>query len=434
MLDVKEVANRIYRFETGISVMTSLFTVYLIKEALEKVQVLPAGKAIRLWNTGQSWKLFDLGMESVERYGFPYITIHRGDLHGVIARALLREKPDAVHLNRRCVGLTQTSDHAELRFEIGEPVRAKVVVGADGVHSVVRASLFGAPKPQFCGIIAWRGVVPMERVPASISRTVGTNWVGPGGHVVHYPLRAGKLLNFVGMGERRDWTVEGWNVRGTTDEVLNDFRGWHPDVHALIRNVDVPYKWALALRPTMDAWSKGRCTLLGDACHPMVPFLAQGAVMALEDGLVLARALEKYPTDHETALAAYEGARRVRANKVVSGSADMIPRFHNHAMADAEQFMGVLKDSHLGGNSQYEFEAFLMVCNRLMHLDFVVAAVIVAAPMTHKAFLGADPLQYPCPQKVPGAHVKHGVLDRRTSTVNDVDFHRHPFTLAPEWR
>jgi len=307
-----------------------------LKEALDKVQVLPAGKAIRLWNTGQSWKLFDLGMESVERYGSPYITIHRGDLHGVIAQALLQARPGAIHLDRKCVGLSQTSEHVELRFESGEPVKAKIVIGADGVHSVVRESLFGAAKPEFCGIIAWRGVVPMERVPATISRTIGTNWVGPGGHVVHYPLRAGKLLNFVGMGERTDWAVEGWNVRGTTEEVLNDFRGWHPDVHALIRNIDVPYKWALALRPTMDAWSKGRCTLLGDACHPMVPFLAQGAVMALEDGLVLARAIEKHPDDHEAAFAAYEGARRARANKVVTGSADMIPRFHNRAMVDAE--------------------------------------------------------------------------------------------------
>jgi salicylate hydroxylase len=214
-------------------------------------------------------------------------------------------------------------------------VTAKLAVGADGVHSVVRETLFGATKPNFCGIIAWRGVIPMERVPASISRTIGTNWVGPGGHVVHYPLRAGTLLNFVGMGER-DWNVEGWNVRGTTEEALNDFRGWHPDVHAMIRNIDVPYKWGLALRPPMAQWSKGRCTLLGDACHSMVPLLAQGAVMALEDGLVLARAIEKYPDDYEAALAAYEAARRDRANKVVAGSAAMIPRFHNRAMVDAE--------------------------------------------------------------------------------------------------
>jgi salicylate hydroxylase len=337
-VDVYEQAPELRELGAGVQISangTHVLHALGLKEALEKVQVLPAGKAIRLWNTGQSWKLFDLGMESVARYGYPYITIHRGDLHGVIAQALLQAKPGAIHLNRKCAGLTQTSDHVELRFEADDPVKAKVAVGADGVHSVVRENLFGALKPEFCGIIAWRGVIPIERVPASISRTIGTNWVGPGGHVVHYPLRAGKLLNFVGMGER-EWNVEGWNVRGTTEEVLNDFRGWHADVHAMIRNIDVPYKWGLALRPPMQQWSKGRCTLLGDACHPMVPLLAQGANMALEDGLVLARAIESYPDDVAMALARYESVRRGRTNKVVEGSAAMIPRFHNRAMVDAE--------------------------------------------------------------------------------------------------
>src|SRR6202158_721002 len=314
-IEVYEKAHELRELGAGVQISangTRVLHALGLKDALEKVQVLPAGKAIRLWNTGQSWKLFDLGLESVERYGSPYITIHRGDLHGVIAQALLQAKPGAIHLNRKCTGLSQTPDHVELRFESGEPVKARIVVGADGVHSVVRENLFGAARPEFCGIIAWRGVIPMEHVPASISRSIGTNWVGPGGHVVHYPLRAGKLLNVVALQERTDWMVEGWDVGGTTEEVLNDIRGWHADFEGLFRNIEVPYKWPLALRPTMAAWSKGRCTLLGDACHSMVPLLAQGAVMALEDGLVLARAIEKYSNDHETALAHYEAARRDR--------------------------------------------------------------------------------------------------------------------------
>ena len=336
-VDVYEQAPELRELGAGVQISangTHVLHAIGLKDALEKVQVLPAGKAIRLWNTGQSWKLFDLGMESVGRYGYPYITIHRSDLHAVIAQGLEQARPGAIHLSRKCIGLSQNADHVELHFASGDPVKAKIVVGADGVHSIVRESLFGADRPEFCGIIAWRGVLPMERVPASISRSIGTNWVGPGGHVVHYPLRGGTLLNIVALQERDDWKIEGWNVAGTTDEVLNDLRGWHPDLHAIFRAVDVPYKWALALRPTMDAWTKGRCTLLGDACHSMVPFLAQGAVMALEDGLVLARAIEAYGAQPE-ALSRYEAARRERANKVVAGSAAMIPRFHNRAMVDA---------------------------------------------------------------------------------------------------
>src|ERR1700730_4296032 len=253
-VDVYEQAPELRELGAGVQISangTRVLHALGLKDALEKVQVLPAGKAIRLWNTGQSWKLFDLGMESVARYGFPYITIHRGDLHQTITQALLAAKPGAIHLNRKCVGLAHIPARVELRFEAGAPVTADIAVGADGVHSLLRQNLFGAPKPEFCGIIAWRGVVPMECVPASISRTVGTNWVGPGGHVVHYPLRGGKLLNVVALRENTNWAIEGWNVRGTTDEVLHDLSGWHADLHALFRNVGVPYKWALALRPTM---------------------------------------------------------------------------------------------------------------------------------------------------------------------------------------
>lgn len=338
-VDVYEQAVELRELGAGVQISangTRVLHALGLKDTLERVQALPAGKAIRLWHTGQTWKIFDLGMESEKRYGSPYITIHRGDLHGVIARALLRAKPGVIHLNRKCIGLTQAPDCVELHFEGSDPVKADLVIGADGLHSTVRANLFGAPKPEFCGIIAWRGIVPIDRVPPAIMANIGTNWIGPGGHVVHYPLRAGKLLNVVGLRERNDWTVESWNVRGTTEEMLNDFQGWHADIHALFRNIDVPYKWALALRPTMDIWSKGRCTLLGDACHPMVPFLAQGAVMALEDGIVLARCIEKYGADHSTALARYEAVRRERANKAVIGSADMIPRFHNRAMVNAQ--------------------------------------------------------------------------------------------------
>jgi salicylate hydroxylase len=337
-VEVYEQASELREVGAGVQISangTRVLHALGLQSALEKVQVLPAGKVLRLWDTGESFRLFDLGMESVERYGSPYITIHRGDLHEVLAQAVLAAKPGAIHLNRRCVALAQTPDTVELHFETGAPVIAKLAIGADGVHSRLRESLFGTAKPQFCGITAWRGVVPMDKVPP-ISRSMSTQWVGPGGHAVHYPLRAGTLLNVVGLRERADWTVEGWNVRGTTAEVLNDFRGWHEDLLTLFRNIEVPCKWALALRPIMPAWSRGRCTLVGDACHPMVPFLAQGAVMALEDGFVLARCLEKYPNDHATAFARYEEARRERANKVVTGSADMIPRLHSQSFADAQ--------------------------------------------------------------------------------------------------
>jgi salicylate hydroxylase len=242
--------------------------------------------------------------------------------------------PDAIHLDRKCIGVAQNQSEVELTFESGDPVRASIAVGADGVQSRVRAALFGADRPEFTGIVAWRVLVPRARVPVGIKMDVGTNWVGPGGHVVHYPVRGGELLNLVGLLERDDWRVESWTVQGSTDEFCNDFRGWHPDIHAMIRSGDTPYKWALFARPPMPAWTHDRVTLLGDACHSMLPMLAQGAVMAIEDGCVLARCLVEYGATPE-ALRRYEAVRRERANRAVSGSAENARRFHNPDLAHA---------------------------------------------------------------------------------------------------
>jgi len=307
---------------------TRVFYELGIGERLKALSCEVSGKEIRLWNTGETWKAFDLGKVSVERYGYPYFTVYRPDLLDVLADAVGRSR---IHLGAKCVGLSQSS-RVTVRFE-NQVVEADVVIGADGVHSQVRQSLFGADQPQFTGIVVWRGIVPMEKLPAHMARMVGSNWVGPGAHVVHYPLRAGKVMNFVGALERDDWRVESWSARGTTQELAGDFDGWHEDVHALIGNIPAPHKWALMTRPPMERWTVGRVTLLGDACHSMVPFLAQGAVMAIEDGFVLARALVSSGSVADR-LRRYEEARRDRTRKAVEGSAANIGRFHHPALAD----------------------------------------------------------------------------------------------------
>jgi salicylate hydroxylase len=236
-------------------------------------------------------------------------------------------------------------------------VRAAYLIGADGIHSRVRQELFGKDKPKFTGYVAWRGLVPMEKLPSHMARRVGSNWVGPGGHVVHYPLRAGKVMNFVGALERSDWQVESWSARGATQELAADFAGWHEDVHALIRNIPAPYKWALMTRPPMARWSVGRVTLLGDACHSMVPFLAQGAVMAIEDGFILARALTEGAGDVASRLSRYENARRERTRRAVEGSSGNIARFHNPALADPVKGREYVEREWAGPNiaSRYEW-------------------------------------------------------------------------------
>ena len=301
----------------------------------------PEGKEIRIWNTGETKKLFDLGAESVERYGYPYLTFHRADLQEVLANAVRCEKPDAIHLNSRCSGFDQNDSRVRLRLENGGAVEADALIGADGVHSAIRQNLFGDDRPKFAGCMAWRGVIPAERLPPGLIRPVGTNWIGPGHHVIHYFLRRGELLNFVGIVERGDWQVESWSTQGTHAECAADFEGWHETVQIMIRNIATPFKWALMGRDPLKRWSVGRVSLLGDACHPTLPFLAQGAVMAIEDGMVLARCLEAYE-DVKVALNRYQDVRLERTAKIVIGSAENTSRFHNQSLADpikAEQYV-----------------------------------------------------------------------------------------------
>jgi salicylate hydroxylase len=336
-VDVYEQAAELREVGAGLQLSangTRVFHALGVGEALKALSCEATGKEVRLWSTGETWKLFDLGAESIARYGFPYFTVYRPDLLGVLGDAVRRKKRDAIHLDSKCAGFTQNDEGIRLQLENGANVSGDALIGADGVHSSVRQALFGADQPAFTGIIAWRGVIPMERLPAHMARLVATNWIGPGGHIVHYPLRAGRLMNFVGVLERSDWKVESWSTRGSTEELAADFGGWHADIQTMIRSIDTPYKWALMVRAPMQRWSAGRVSLLGDACHSMLPMLAQGAVMAIEDGYILARCFAEAGSDVPAALERYENARRERTRRVVEGSAANAKRFHNPKLAD----------------------------------------------------------------------------------------------------
>ena len=308
-----------------------------LEQPVMQAAVVPEEKVIRLWDTGQSWKAFDAGRASVELYGFPYVTLHRHDLHQILADAVRQARPGAIVLGASLTGLQQDERGVSLRFADGREARAELVIGADGVHSQARRSLFGEDEPQFTGVVAWRGVIAAERLPPHLREAQSVTWIGPGGHVVHYPLRRGELVNYVSVVERGDWRVESWSVRGSVEECLADYPGWHGDVRTLIAATGSPHKWALFGRAPMPRWSHGRVALLGDACHPMPPFLAQGAAMALEDALVLARSLEAHGDDHAAAFAAYERARIPRTSQAMAGSQANMRRYHDSRLASAAE-------------------------------------------------------------------------------------------------
>ena len=328
--ELREVGAGIQISSNGTRVLYALG----LEEALKRVQVLPSKRQIRHWSTGETWNWFDLGQVTRQRYGTPHVMLHRGDLHTLLADAVRALKPDAIKLGKRCAAISSTADLAEVTFEDGAKVQAAYAIGADGIHSKVRQELFGKDKPEFTGYVAWRGLAPMETLPSHIAQMLGTNWLGPQGHVLHYPVRRGEIMNFITFVERSDWQVESWVTQGTRDELANDFRGWHEDVHTIIRHIDTPYKWAMMTRGPMQHWSKGRVTLMGDACHPTLPFLGQGGVMAIEDGYVLAACLAKYFGDPDRALSRYEDIRRERTAAVVRKSNENVRSAFSPALAD----------------------------------------------------------------------------------------------------
>ena len=305
-----------------------------LREAMERVVCVPLGREFRLWSTGQRWRSFDLGETAEQRFGAPYWMAHRGDFHAVLLDAVREADPNAIHAGNACTGYAQDANGATIHLANGETATGDVLIGADGVHSRIRQQMFGDGRAEFTGIMVWRGLVPMERLPAHQRQLVGNNWLGVGGHVVTYPLRRGELLNFVAAVERDDWRVESWTEPGTTEECLRDLAPWHDDVKTIIREIDTPFKWALLGREPLDRFAEGRVCVMGDAAHPTLPFLAQGANMALEDAIIIARCLDAFD-DVPEALRRYEQARLERTAAIVRGSSDNTKRFHNPALGDA---------------------------------------------------------------------------------------------------
>jgi salicylate hydroxylase len=252
-----------------------------------------------------------------QKFGAPNLSVHRADLLHVLAAAL---KTTEIRFGARCAGVEGSEAVAVARFADNSAIEADVLVGADGIHSVVRTSLFGVDAPRFTGCICWRGMAPAEAVPRDIDTTDGGMWMGPHGHVVHYPVRRGELLNIVAHIDSDAWIEESWTRECEVSELMTTYAGWNSALTRLYPASERWYKWALYDRDPLERWSVGRATLLGDSAHAMLPYLGTGAGMALEDACVLAAAIARQGDDLGAALAAYEAVRKPRTRAAVLGA------------------------------------------------------------------------------------------------------------------
>ena len=292
-----------------------------VGDALRETAARPTHRISRTWDSGEETSRLELAEAAQSQYGAPQLTMHRGDLMTALEAAV---PADAVRLGRKLTGVATTAKGgSRLAFADGTRHDVDVLIGADGIHSAVRTALFGPEHPTFTGVVAYRAVVPADRLQGVPNLSAFTKWWGPDPaiQIVTFPLNRGRDIFVFATTPQADWRAESWTLPGNVAELRASYKGFHEDARALLDACDEVLKSALYVRDPLPAWSVGRQTLLGDACHPMMPFMAQGAGMAIEDAVVLARCLEDATLDDVPArLKQYEQLRLPRTSQIQIGS------------------------------------------------------------------------------------------------------------------
>jgi len=286
--------------------------------ALRATAARPQFRISRMWDTGEETSRLPMAEEAERKYGAPQLTLHRADLLSALENAL---PEGTIRLGHKAEEIGQDATGVTIRFAQGQQARMDALVGADGIHSVVRGALHGAESPRFTGVVAFRAVVPAERLAGQPNLDSFTKWWGPNpqSQIVTFPLNLGRDIFIFATVGQDSWRHESWTQPGSVTELRSLYADFHPEARALLDACDEVLKTALWERDPLPFWSKGRVTLLGDAAHPMLPFMAQGACQASEDAVVLARCIAA-TTTAEAAFAAYQAARQERTAKIQLGS------------------------------------------------------------------------------------------------------------------
>jgi salicylate hydroxylase len=296
----------------------------------------PETGGVKHWQTGAVLVSNRRGHAPLATYGANYYQIHRADLHGALLALAMREPKIDLHLGNALVDLGEDHGTVTATFANGETCEADLLIGADGIRSAVRVCLFGPDRPRFTGQVAWRGLLPITRIALPSLFPDSCVFAGPGRIFGRYKVRRGTHVNYVAMVKKTGWEEESWTIPSPVGDLLAEYEGWHTEVRTIIASTpeDQCFKWALFDRDPLPRWSVGRVTLLGDAAHPMLPFLGQGAAMAIEDGVVLARCLAAAESVPQ-ALQRYEKARVERAAFTLLQSRAQGERMQR---ADAEKY------------------------------------------------------------------------------------------------
>ncbi len=288
-----------------------------LEEQLLKISNQPGPGVVRHWQSGDVLLTTRINQDPIEQYGAPMCQVHRADLHDMLATAVAKNDPECISLNYRLANVVQNDDAVKLNFENDQTITTKWVIAADGVRSVIRDSLYEPEEVAFTGQVAFRGLVPVDKLERELITPSSAISIGPSRFFLRYLVRNKSLVNFVAVTTTDSWQEEGWSTPASNEEVLELYSGWDKQVREIIAATPEGnlFKWALCGRGPLASWIKGRVALLGDACHPTLPFLGQGAAMAFEDAMVLSRCL-KDCDDYQEAFKIYDQARRPRTDKL----------------------------------------------------------------------------------------------------------------------
>lgn len=300
--------------------------------AVEAASVDPQRVDFRDAFSGNTLYSSEWGNAYRQRYGAPYLNIHRADLHALLVAAFQSDADNHLELDAKAVSYVESDNAVEIALADGRKFSGDCLIVADGIKSVLREQLLGEYSPEFTGNVAWRGVVPVDRLPANFMDKITSNFMGQGKHMVMYYLRKQQLVNFVGVVEKKQWQDDGgsvWVSKAPWQQLKTDFADWHPMVQAVIDAMDKDecYRWALYHHKPLNNWSSKRVTLLGDAAHATLPFMAAGASLAIEDARILQRALDQ-ADDVGNALDLYQRNRIARTAEVQSTSAKLGKLYH----------------------------------------------------------------------------------------------------------
>ncbi len=333
-VDIYERAQSLGEVGAGLQIGPNAYKVLRalgLEHSLRNAAFEPKSRIVLNWNDASLRGRGAMNGEDIARFGGRYMTAHRADLHAMLQEGL----PECnIHLGQHCVSVGARGGAGYARFVGGGEIEADIVVGADGIRSIVREVLFGADKPRFTNSMCWRCILPMSKLPArvgpggSITLTPGDHlsWYGPAGQVICYPLGDGSRLNIFAGHVSDKWVEESWSTPSSSEELVAAYAGWNEALLGMFAESGDCYKWGIFDRDPRKHWTVGRVTLLGDAAHPTMPNLAQGANMAIEDGYVLARALDRYEEDVSTALTQYVAERQPRTAQITLQSRENFRR------------------------------------------------------------------------------------------------------------